>query len=202
MTKATCLKSVREAAAKKLSYAVTAQMQLLAMQGGRLEIVLHPSDPWSDGLERCEFLVAGHAGASPRALTKVASGGELARISLAISVITASLTPVGTLIFDEVDSGIGGAVAEVVGLLLRRLGKSRQVLCVTHLPQVASSANSQWQVTKRTTGNITRSALKVLNGAERIEEIARMLGGIEITEATRKTASEMLARAAKVEASR
>ena len=201
-TKATCLTKVREVAAKKLSYAVTAQMQLLAMQGGKLEIVLCPADPWSDGLERCEFLVAGHAGATARALTKVASGGELARISLAIAVITATLTPVGTLIFDEVDSGIGGAVAEVVGLLLRRLGKSRQVLCVTHLPQVASSANHQWQVTKTTENDVTRSTLKVLNDVERIEEIARMLGGIEITDVTRKAAYEMLTHASKVEANR
>ena len=193
---------MREVAAKKLSYAVTAQMQLLAMQGGKLEIVLCPADPWSDGLERCEFLVAGHAGATARALTKVASGGELARISLAIAVITATLTPVGTLIFDEVDSGIGGAVAEVVGLLLRRLGKSRQVLCVTHLPQVASSANHQWQVTKTTENDVTRSTLKVLNDLERIEEIARMLGGIEITDVTRKAAYEMLTHASKVEANR
>ncbi len=201
-TKATCLTKVREVAAKKLSYAVTAQMQLLAMQGGKLEIALCPADPWSDGLERCEFLVAGHAGATPRALTKVASGGELARISLAIAVVTAALTPVGTLIFDEVDSGIGGAVAEVVGLLLRRLGKTRQVLCVTHLPQVASSANTQWQVTKTTTNGTTRSTLKVLDDAERVEEIARMLGGIEITDVTRKAAYEMLTHASKVEANR
>lgn len=201
-TKATCLTKVREVAAKKLSYAVTAQMQLLAMQGGKLEIALCPADPWSDGLERCEFLVAGHAGATPRALTKVASGGELARISLAIAVVTAALTPVGTLIFDEVDSGIGGAVAEVVGLLLRRLGKTRQVLCVTHLPQVASSANTQWQVTKATTNGTTRSTLKVLDDAERVEEIARMLGGIEITAVTRKAAYEMLTHASKVEANR
>ncbi len=202
MTKAKCLTKVREIAAKKLSYAVTAQMQLLAMQGGKLEIVLHQTEPWSDGLEKCEFLVAGHAGATPRALTKVASGGELARISLAIAVITATLTPVGTLIFDEVDSGIGGAVAEVVGLLLRRLGKTRQVLCVTHLPQVASSANNQWQVTKTTDNGITQSTLKVLSEEERVEEIARMLGGIEITDVTRKAAYEMLTHAAKVEANR
>ncbi len=202
LTKAKCLTKMREVAAQKLSYAVTAQMQLLAMQGGKLEIALHAVDPWSDGLERCEFLVAGHAGATPRALTKVASGGELARISLAIAVITATLTPVGTLIFDEVDSGIGGAVAEVVGLLLRRLGKTRQVLCVTHLPQVASSANNQWQVTKTTENGVTRSTLKVLSNEERVEEIARMLGGIEITDVTRKAAYEMLTHASKVEANR
>ena len=190
--KAALLRKEREKAAKALSSAVTEKMQTLAMQGGRLEISLRESEAWSGGTEKCEFLVAGHAGATARPLTKVASGGELARISLAIAVITAELTPVGTLIFDEVDSGIGGAVAEVVGKLLRRLGKSRQVLCVTHLAQVASCATTQWQVSKATADGITRSTLRVLTEAERTEEIARMLGGIQITDSARKTAFEML----------
>lgn len=162
------------------------------MAGGRLEVTLPPSAPWAGGLERCEFLVSGHAGATPRALTKVASGGELARISLAIAVITAQITPVPTLIFDEVDTGIGGAVAEVVGRLLRRLGKTRQVLCVTHLPQVASCANTQWQVSKHSEHGVTTSQLTVLSDQGRVEEIARMLGGMVITEATLKTAAEMI----------
>ena len=143
-------------------------------------------------MERCECLVSGHAGATPRPLTKVASGGELARISLAIAVITAQITPVPTLIFDEVDSGIGGAVAEVVGKLLRRLGDTRQVLCVTHLPQVAACAHNQWQVMKSTEDGITTSHLKELNEAERVAEIARMAGGTVITEATLKAAQEMI----------
>lgn len=186
------LTQAREAAAKKLSDAVTEKMQTLAMEGGCLKITLPASEPWAGGLERCEFLVAGHTGATPRPLTKVASGGELARISLAIAVITAEITPVPTLIFDEVDTGIGGAVAEVVGRLLRRLGESRQVLCITHLPQVASCANHQWRVEKHAEGAQTVSHLSVLSEKERIEEIARMLGGVTLTDATRKTAREML----------
>ena len=137
-------------------------------------------------------LVSGHAGATPRALTKVASGGELARISLAISVITAQITPVPTLIFDEVDTGIGGAVAEVVGRLLRRLGESRQVLCVTHLPQVAACANQQWLVEKQTEDGVTTSRLRALSEAERIDEIARMSGGLVVSDATRQAANEMI----------
>ena len=127
-----------------------------------------------------------------RPLIKVASGGELARISLAISVITAQVTPVPTLIFDEVDSGIGGAVAEVVGKMLKRLGEERQVLCVTHLPQVASCGNQHWRVEKHYTGTTTVSQLRVLHGPERVEEIARMLAGASITDKTRALASEML----------
>ena len=136
--------------------------------------------------------MAGHAGTTPRPLSKVASGGELSRISLAVAVITAALTPVDTLIFDEIDSGIGGAVAEVVGHMLRKLALSRQVLCVTHLPQVASCADNQWQVIKHTENGKTTSALRVLTPAERIDEIARMLGGLTITPATRQAAGEML----------
>ena len=186
------LTEARQKAAVMLSDAVTHEMQTLSMAGGRLEVTLPPSAPWAGGLERCEFLVSGHAGATPRALTKVASGGELARISLAIAVITAQITPVPTLIFDEVDTGIGGAVAEVVGRLLRRLGKTRQVLCVTHLPQVASCANTQWQVSKHSEHGVTTSQLTVLSDQGRVEEIARMLGGMVITEATLKTAAEMI----------
>ena len=192
MKRAAALTKARVKAAQELSQAVTEQMQHLAMTGGRLEITLPACEPWAGGLERCEFLVSGHAGATPRPLTKVASGGELARISLAIAVITAQITPVPTLIFDEVDSGIGGAVAEVVGRLLRRLGENRQVLCVTHLPQVAACAHQQWLVQKQSHDNVTTSSLKPLTDKERIREIARMAGGLQITEATLQAAQELI----------
>ena len=192
MKRAAALTQARVKAAQELSQAVTEQMQHLAMTGGRLEITLPACEPWTGGLERCEFLVSGHAGATPRPLTKVASGGELARISLAIAVITAQITPVPTLIFDEVDSGIGGAVAEVVGRLLRRLGENRQVLCVTHLPQVAACAHQQWLVQKQSHDNVTTSSLKPLTDKERIREIARMAGGLQITEATLQAAQELI----------
>jgi DNA repair protein RecN (Recombination protein N) len=173
-------------------------MQELSMSGGRFAVALHPGEPASYGLEQVEFLVAGHAGVAPRPLAKVASGGELARIALAISVITSSSgatkgAKVDTLIFDEVDSGIGGGVAEVVGRLLKRLGQERQVLCVTHLPQVASQANQHFQVSKSSAGGRTVSHIEVLQQKARVEEIARMLGGLEITATTRKHARELLA---------
>lgn len=186
------LSEARQTVASRLGQEVTEQMQTLAMQGARFEVSLVPSDPTELGLEKCEFLIAGHAGVQTRPLIKVASGGELARISLAISVITAQVTPVPTLIFDEVDSGIGGAVAEVVGKMLKRLGEERQVLCVTHLPQVASCGNQHWRVEKHHTGTTTVSQLRVLHGPERVEEIARMLAGASITDKTRALASEML----------
>ncbi|QJE00404.1 DNA repair protein RecN [Massilia forsythiae] len=188
------LSAIRAAAAQRLSGQVSEAMQELSMSGGRFVVGLNPCEPAAYGLEQVEFLVAGHAGVAPRPLAKVASGGELARISLAISVITAHATVVPTLIFDEVDTGIGGGVAEVVGRLLRRLGQSRQVLCVTHLPQVASQANQHFQVAKGTVdGGKTVSRIDVLNAKARVEEVARMLGGIEITETTRKHARELLA---------
>lgn len=186
------LSEARQTVASRLGQEVTEQMQTLAMQGARFEVSLVPSDPTELGLEKCEFLIAGHAGVQTRPLIKVASGGELARISLVISVITAQVTPVPTLIFDEVDSGIGGAVAEVVGKMLKRLGEERQVLCVTHLPQVASCGNQHWRVEKHYTGTTTVSQLRVLHGPERVEEIARMLAGASITDKTRALASEML----------
>lgn len=186
------LSEARKSAALSLSTDVTAQMQTLAMQGARFEVSLVPSSPSELGSERCEFLIAGHAGVQTRPLIKVASGGELARISLAIAVITAQVTPVPTLIFDEVDSGIGGAVAEVVGQLLRRLGQTRQVLCVTHLPQVASCGHQHWRVEKHFNGTTTLSQLRILDPAERVEEVARMLAGASITEKTRALAGEML----------
>ncbi len=188
------LSAQRATAARALGEAVTKAMQDLNMTGGRFEVALHPSEPSAKGLEQVEFMVAGHAGVAPRPLAKVASGGELARISLAISVITSHATTVPTLIFDEVDSGIGGGVAEVVGRLLKRLGQERQVLCVTHLPQVASQGNSHFQVAKSTLDNgKTASRIEVLDAKARVEEVARMLGGLEITATTRKHARELLA---------
>lgn len=188
------LSKARAKAAKALGEAVTAAMQDLSMAGGRFEIALHPVEPAGYGLEQVEFMVAAHAGTASRPLAKVASGGELARISLAISVITSHATTVPTLIFDEVDSGIGGGVAEVVGRLLKRLGQERQVLCVTHLPQVASQGNQHFQVAKGTSDNgRTASRIEVLDQKARIEEVARMLGGLEITATTRKHARELLA---------
>lgn len=194
MAQAQQLSATRSTAARQLSDAVTQAMQDLSMTGGRFEIALHAGEPSAHGLEQVEFLVAGHAGVAPRSLAKVASGGELARIALAISVITSNATTVPTLIFDEVDSGIGGGVAEVVGRLLRRLGQQRQVLCVTHLPQVASQAGQHFQVAKGTLENgKTASRIEVLDAKARVEEVARMLGGLEITATTRKHARELLA---------
>jgi DNA repair protein RecN (Recombination protein N) len=194
MAAAAKLSATRRSAATMLSTAVTQSMQELNMTGGSFEVALNPCEPSSTGLEQVEFLVAGHAGTVPRPLAKVASGGELARISLAISVITSNATTTPTLIFDEVDSGIGGGVAEVVGRLLKRLGQERQVLCVTHLPQVASQANQHFQVAKSTLENgKTASRIDVLDAKARVEEVARMLGGLEITATTRKHARELLA---------
>lgn len=193
MSAAQKLSKARTKAAKALATSVTAAMQELSMSGGRFDIALHACEPASYGLEQVEFLVAGHAGTTPRSLAKVASGGELARIALAISVITSSATATPTLIFDEVDSGIGGGVAEVVGRLLRKLGQDRQVLCVTHLPQVASQANQHFEVSKRNSDGRTVSSIVALDNNARVEEIARMLGGIEITATTRSHARELLA---------
>lgn len=193
MSLAQKLSNRRAGAAKSLSRAVTDAMQELSMAGGRFEVALAACEPAAYGLEQVEFLVAGHAGTVPRPLAKVASGGELARISLAISVITSSATATPTLIFDEVDSGIGGAVAEVVGRLLKRLGQDRQVLCVTHLPQVASQGNQHFQVSKQSRDGKTVSQIEPLDAKARIEEVARMLGGLEITATTRKHARELLA---------
>jgi DNA repair protein RecN (Recombination protein N) len=137
-------------------------------------------------------MVAANPGTPPQPLAKVASGGELSRIGLAVQVITAKNAAVPTLIFDEVDAGIGGAVAEVVGRKLRTLGGERQVLCVTHLPQVAAQAVQQWSVAKMTVSGATRSRVVALDDRARIEEIARMLGGVEITATTRRHAAEML----------
>ena len=187
------LSQKRGKAATELGKLITDAMQDLSMVGGKLEIALSPlNEGGLHGLEQVEFLVAGHAGSTPRSLAKVASGGELARISLAISVITskASFTP--TLIFDEVDAGIGGAVAETVGKLLHQLGQSHQILCVTHLPQVAAQGNHHLKVSKSHSNEKTISQVQALSRVERVEEVARMLGGATITDTTRRHARELL----------
>lgn len=189
------LSKARAKAGKALGAAVTTGMQELSMKGGSFEVALVPlPEGGAHGLEQVEFRVAGHAGVPLRPLAKVASGGELARISLALAVIASAASPTPTLIFDEVDTGIGGGVAEVVGRLLHQLGEQRQVLCVTHLPQVAARGDHHFQVAKAGNGKGgTVSSVNSLDKASRIEEVARMLGGLEITPTTRKHAKEMLA---------
>lgn len=187
------LSQVRATTATALSQAVSEAMQTLAMQGGRFEIELIPCEPSIQGIETVQFNVAAHAGTTPRALAKVASGGELARISLALSVMANKAHQVPTLIFDEVDTGIGGAVAEVVGRLLRQLGSSHQVLCVTHLPQVAACGHHHFVVSKTQENKETRSTIEERDQEGRTREIARMLGGLNITETTLEHAKEMLA---------
>jgi len=192
------LATARRAAAARLADEVSALMGELGMAGGVLAIELEPSgegDPDPQGLERCELLVSANPGQPPRPLRKVASGGELARISLAIEVATLGKDTVGTMVFDEVDTGIGGAVAEVVGQKLRALGAMRQVLCVTHLPQVAAQGHAHLQVSKHSDADSTHTRIEVLDAAGRRAELARMLGGLEITPATRAHAKQMLERA-------
>lgn len=192
------LSASRKKAAAELARQVSGAMKALVIAGGRFEVALRPIAAGSaHGNEAVELLVATNPGASPQPLAKVASGGELSRISLAIQVITGKAAAVPTLIFDEVDAGIGGAVAEVVGKKLRTLGVERQVLCVTHLPQVAAQADHQWSVAKLTANGVTRSRVSVLDDQARIDEIARMLGGVEITPTTRRHAAEMLQNAAR-----
>ena len=187
------LSKARAKAAKALGDEVSQGMQELALGGGRFEIALVPvAGGNAHGLENIEFRIGGLAGSEARSLAKVASGGELSRISLAIQVVTSRQASVPTLIFDEVDVGIGGGVAEVVVRLLHRLGRERQVLCVTHLPQVAARADWQWQVAKSKEGAAIKSRVTPLDAAGRVEEIARMLGGVEITATTRQHAKELL----------
>ncbi|MFA7270668.1 MAG: DNA repair protein RecN [Sterolibacterium sp.] len=183
----------RAKTAATLGKAVSEAMQQLAMAGGRFEIVLEKLEEGAAyGLESVDFMVSANAGQPLRPLAKVVSGGELSRIGLAIQVIASQAAQVPTLIFDEVDVGIGGRVAEIVGRMLHQLGQSRQVLCVTHLPQVAACADWQWSVAKEAHDGITRSSVLPLDHAARIEELARMLGGVKITETTRRHAAELL----------
>ncbi|MCO6413464.1 MAG: DNA repair protein RecN [Thiogranum sp.] len=190
----------RLATADLLSRQVTQAMQTLGMHGGRFQVEVtandNPSALSAHGNDSIEFLVSANPGQPLRPLAKVASGGELSRISLAIQVIAAADTRIPTLIFDEVDSGVGGAVAETVGQQLQALGMHHQVMCVTHLPQVACHARQHLQVTKLTGDKTTRTRIRELNGDERLEEIARMLGGQKITDSTRRHAREMLDSAA------
>ncbi|KDN12435.1 DNA repair protein RecN [Snodgrassella communis] len=186
------LSAKRHQAAKKLAKQTTAHMQNLAMQGARFNIELLSASPSLHGLEQVQYQVAANQGTPLRAMSKVASGGELARISLALQMVTSQYNAVPTLIFDEVDTGIGGAVADVVGHALRSLGQNRQILAVTHLPQVAACGQQHWQVRKHSSKGQTFSEIKVLTSAERVDEIARMLGGETITDTTRNHAKEML----------
>ncbi len=186
--------AARRSSAPKLAASVTQAMQQLGMAGGRFEIALPKQDaPQSFGLESAEFLVAGHAGSSPRPLAKVASGGELSRIALAIAVTTSRLQSAGTLIFDEIDSGVGGAVAETVGRLMKQLGQAAQVLAVTHLPQVAACADHHFVVAKQLRDGATLSDVQAVAGEVRVAEIARMLGGERLSNTRLAHAQEMLA---------
>ncbi len=187
------LSAKRKGAAKVLGRDVTQAMQNLAMAGGRFDAVLRPLEsPGAGGLEEISFEVTSHPSLPLRPLAKVASGGELSRISLAIQLVAAKESPVGTLVFDEVDAGIGGAVAETVGRSLKKLGRERQVFCVTHLAQVAAQGDAQWSVSKTGTKGRIASAVARLDRAGRVEELARMLGGAAITATTRKHAAELL----------
>ena len=190
------LSAQRQQAAAKLAEETTEHMQQLSMRGARFHIELIPSEAQAYGLEQVQFQVAANQGSPVRPLNKVASGGELARISLALQVTASQYTQIPTLIFDEVDSGIGGGVAETVGRALRTLGRQHQVLAVTHLPQVAACGAQHWQVSKHSGGGQTVSTIRELEGSARVEEIARMLGGETLTDTTRRHAAEMLEMAA------
>lgn len=189
------LSASRQRAAAELSSTTTGLIAELGMGGGQFLIQLEPQDagkPDPQGAERVEFLVAANAGQPPRPLRKVASGGELSRISLAIEVAALDLDAVPTMVFDEVDSGIGGAVADIVGQKLRALGEKRQVLCVTHLPQVASKGHAHYRVSKAPVEGMTQSAVERLDARAREEELARMLGGVEVSKEARAAARKLL----------
>ncbi len=193
LTEAKALTKARTKAAPLLAQAITQAMQGLGMNGGQFQVALETSaQPLQSGLEDVGFLVAGHAGSTPRPVGKVASGGELSRMALAIAVTTSQLGTAQTLIFDEVDSGVGGAVAETVGRLMRQLGTDRQVLAVTHLPQVASCADHHLVVAKQSDQQVTYSTVAVAQGEQRVAEIARMLGGEKLSNTTLAHAREML----------
>ena len=192
---ANALSAGRRSAAKRLASAVTSLMRQLGMPGGRFEISVESNteaDPAADGADRLEFLVSANPGQPVKPVAKVASGGELSRISLAVQVAAAHRKAETCMIFDEVDAGIGGGVAEIVGRKLRELADRGQVLCVTHLAQVASQAHHQLRVNKLTDGRASRTTVTGLGQDERIEELARMLGGVEITRKAREHAREML----------
>lgn len=193
LAEAKAMSKARAKAAPLLAQSITQAMQDLGMQGGQFLVQLEPSaQPMQSGLEDVAFLVAGHAGSTPRPVGKVASGGELSRMALAIAVTTSQLGTAQTLIFDEVDSGVGGAVAETVGRLMQQLGVDRQVLAVTHLPQVAACANHHLVVAKQSSGKVTLSTVAPVQGEQRVGEIARMLGGERMSTTTLAHAREML----------
>jgi len=193
LAEAKTLSRARAKAAPLLAQSISQAMQGLGMQGGQFQVQLEPSaQPMQSGLEDVAFLVAGHAGSTPRPVGKVASGGELSRMALAIAVTTSQLGTAQTLIFDEVDSGVGGAVAETVGRLMQQLGADRQVLAVTHLPQVAACANHHLVVAKQSSGKVTLSTVAPVQGEQRVGEIARMLGGEKMSTTTLAHAREML----------
>jgi DNA repair protein RecN (Recombination protein N) len=196
-TQAQRVSTQRSNAVPKLASAITQAMQQLGMAGGRFEVALLAQEaPQSFGRESAEFLVAGHAGSTPRPLGKVASGGELSRIALAIAVTTSQLQnasdAASTLIFDEIDAGVGGAVADTVGRLMKQLGCNRQVLAVTHLPQVAACADHHFVVSKQRRGSATLSDVQAASGEARVAEIARMLGGERLSDTSLAHAQEML----------
>jgi DNA repair protein RecN (Recombination protein N) len=193
MAQARALSKSRAKAAPQLAKAVTLAMQGLGMQGGRFDVQLDAApQPTQSGLEDVSFLVAGHAGSTPRPVGKVASGGELSRMALAIAVTTSRLGTAQTLIFDEVDSGVGGAVAETVGRLMKQLGRDRQVLAVTHLPQVAACADHHLVVSKQAGAKGPSSTVTPVHGEQRVAEVARMLGGERLSGTTLAHAKEML----------
>ena len=193
MTEARLISKARTQTAPQLGKAITRAMQGLGMQGGQFEVALNPcTQPLQSGLEEVSFLVAGHAGSTPRPVNKVASGGELSRMALAIAVTTSQLGTAQTLIFDEVDAGVGGAVAETVGRLMKQLGIDRQVLAVTHLPQVAACADHHLVVAKQLQGRSTVSSVAAVEGEQRVLEVARMLGGERLSGTTLAHAKEML----------
>ena len=187
----------RKQAARKLNKEITAAMQTLGMKGGQflIEVSSNSNAPTIHGVDKIEFTVSANAGQACKPLARVASGGELARISLAIQMITAAQCRIPTMIFDEVDSGVGGGIAEIVGKQLRLLGNTNQVVCITHLPQVASQAHQHLRVQKKSEQAQTQTNVYPLNNNERIEEIARMLSGVEITEQSLAHAEDMITRA-------
>lgn len=189
---AAALSRLRQAGAEKLARAVTQAMQGLAMKGGRFAVALHECAPGVHGQEEIEFQVSPHSGQGLNTLAKTASGGELSRIGLSLQTVLSGVSGTPTLIFDEVDAGIGGGVAEILGRMLAALGAERQVLCVTHLPQVAACAGTHYSVSKAKKAGAVVSQVRQLKPAERVDEVARMLGGVTITETTRRHAEEML----------
>ena len=192
MESARRLSELRRSHASALASGVLGNLKELGMKGARLEISLSPCEPGADGLEEVEFLFTANPGQPLKPMAKVASGGELSRVSLAIQVICARTLTVPCLVFDEVDVGVGGGIAEIVGRLLRELGDHAQVLCITHQPQVASLGHSHWQVQKQQKKDSTHTSVLALNNEQRVQEVARMLGGVEITDSTLAHAREML----------